>query len=195
MGIQHFGPVRIRIRIRIQGFHDKKLPNFTVGKIHIFYIKIATGSAPALKRDNPAFQNNTFPPFFLIFERVIFAHLDPDPVDHNQRGAMRIRIHILCFEIAKNELNLLVFLNSNETDEFLTQSLYIRRLVFSHNVLIFITLIFLLRPFSLCVCEDMFGDSFLLPKAQKQKSDSPLTHLMFAFNIHTSNVWGCTDEK
>ncbi len=95
--------------------------NFTVEKIHISHIKKcnlsqasskviqATGAAPALKRDNSAFQNNTFPPFFLIFERVIFAHLDPDPVDHNQHGAMRIRIHILCFRIAKNDLQIYWF--------------------------------------------------------------------------------------
>jgi hypothetical protein len=42
----------------------------------------ATGAAPDLNSDNPAFQNNT-----------IFAHFYPDPDDQNQRGAMRIRIH------------------------------------------------------------------------------------------------------
>jgi hypothetical protein len=107
MGIQHFRSVRIRFRI--QGFHEKNCQILQWEKRHIFYIKVATGSAPALKRDNPAFQNNTFPLFFLIFERVIFAHLDPDPVDHNESGSMRIRIHILCFRTAKNELNFMGF--------------------------------------------------------------------------------------
>ncbi len=83
-------------------FADQKFQHFTAEKIlfHIQRIKIDDylSIAPtqdgkpteALKIENPAIQNMKFFHLFLFVGH--FALLDPDPVDQNQHGSMRIRI-------------------------------------------------------------------------------------------------------
>ncbi len=92
--IHHFTSMRMRIR----GFDDQKLTNFTIEKkIRTFFFFNCARRASklqerpsALNREHQALQNMKIRNFF-FFSCVIFALLDPDPVDQNQCGS-RIRL-------------------------------------------------------------------------------------------------------
>ncbi len=141
------------------------------------------------------FQNNTFLHVFLFFGRVIFAHLDLDPVDQNQRGS---RSTILFCWIAKNDLNLIGFFS-----KFWWNRQIFNSIIVLGELCLFIMCLFLLHVssyydfFPYAYAKISLATVFYFPKLKTQKMTvRSLTWCSRSLYIRTYfGCLGCTDKK